>query len=60
MARHPSVPSPLEWSPEPAVANGKQFIRYRVTFNIQARIQDLLNADSRRPVVRELTIRSDF
>ncbi len=49
-----------EWSHDPSIANGKQFIRYRVTFDLTAGEGSLLTPDTPRPTVQELTIHAEF
>ncbi len=48
------------WGPSPSVANGKQFLRYRITFDVTAREGDELHPDTPRPTVQSLSIRAEF
>ncbi len=48
------------WSPNPEVANGKQFLRYRITFDIAARAGDTLTPETPRPTVQEIAVRAEF
>ena len=47
------------WSPSPGVANGMQFLRYRVTFDVAADGQPLAILP-RRPIVQDIKIRAEF
>ncbi len=47
-----------EWSATPSIANGMQFLRYRVTFDIA--LNDVLTETSPRPSVQRLWIRAEF
>ena len=47
------------WSGEVAIANGHQFLRWRVTFDLTADGSDLTTA-TRRPVVERLEVEADF
>jgi hypothetical protein len=48
-----------EWSATPSIANGRQFVRLRVSFNV-ARNGELLSATTRRPVLQNLTLSFQF
>ncbi len=47
------------WSPNPAVANRKPFLRWRVSFDLTAD-GSALAPDTRRPVVNQLKVRAEF
>jgi hypothetical protein len=48
------------WSPNADVANGMQFIRWRITFDLTAAPGSTLSPDSPRPVVQSVRVTSDF
>jgi hypothetical protein len=48
------------WSGTVAVANGMQFIRWRITFDLTARPGDVLTPDTPKPVVQSIQIHSQF
>ncbi|MEW6747591.1 MAG: hypothetical protein AB1486_33080 [Planctomycetota bacterium] len=55
------VPAPGVWSPDISIADGHQFIRYRVTFNIADSDRGYtLDPPKRRPVMRFLELPFDF
>ncbi len=51
-----------DWSVRASVADGHQFLRYRITFDIAADQgeQGVVGPDSPRPVVQEIKIRAEF
>ena len=53
------LPNATLWSSDPADANGRQFIRYRITFDIAAN-STTLSTDSARPVVQNISIHAEF
>ena len=48
-----------DWDPDPVVANGRQFIRWRIRFNV-AKDGSPLSAATKRPVVQEMSLDFDF
>ncbi len=53
------TPAPGEWAPTPAVANGQQFVRYRVTFDLAADGGEV-TPETSRPTVQRLSIHAEF
>jgi hypothetical protein len=47
------------WDASPAVANNKQFIRYRITFNV-SKNGETISDQTRRPVVQRLRLDFEF
>ena len=47
------------WSASPSVANGRQFVRYRVTFDVAADGSPVTN-ENRRPIVSHVGIHAEF
>ena len=47
------------WSPSPAVANGMQFLRFRVNFDLVANGGEI-SSSTKRPVFKDLRINFDF
>ncbi len=52
--------SKTEWSPLVSMANGKQFVRYRIRFDLTAREEDELEPEIALPTVQEISIRAEF
>jgi hypothetical protein len=48
------------WSPTPAVANGMQFLRWRITFNLAAAPGSTLSPDSPRPTIQSISVPAEF
>lgn len=48
------------WDASPEIANGKQFLRYRITFNVTEGDGSLLSADSSLPVIQSLRVKVRF
>jgi hypothetical protein len=48
------------WSTTPTVANGMQFIRWRITFDLTANTNDPLSPETPRPTVQAIRIHSQF
>ena len=53
------VPSASTWSSSPTIANGKQFIRWRVTFDITADGSQL-ETDVRLPIAQSVQVHAEF
>ena len=48
------------WAASPSVANGMQFIRWRITFDLTANSGGSLAPDTPRPTVQSIQVTSDF
>jgi len=48
------------WSPTSSVADGMQFIRWRITFDLSAHSSDPVSADTPRPTVQSIRIPTRF
>ncbi len=53
------VATETEWAPTPTIASGKQFLRYRIRFDLTAN-GGSLDPDTPKPTVQKLTIRAEF
>jgi hypothetical protein len=48
------------WSQTAAVADGMQFLRWRITFDLAAAPGSTLNPDSPRPTIQSISVPADF
>jgi hypothetical protein len=48
------------WGTNPAVADGLQFIRWRITFDLTANTSDPLSPETPRPTVQKISIHSQY
>jgi len=48
------------WSTSPAAADGLQFIRWRITFDLTANTSDPLSPETPRPCVQKISIHSQY
>ena len=52
--------SVTSWSTSPTIADGLQFIRWRITFDLTAHTSDPISADTPRPAVQSIRIPARF
>jgi hypothetical protein len=48
------------WSPAASVADGMQFLRWRITFDLTAAPGSVLSPDSPRPTIQSISVPADF